>query len=361
MYRYARFLYLCVVLPQKNITPRGIATLIALAVSTLGSLLVGFTSGKWVYAGVAFLVMFATTYYLSFSLISQFIYRKIKLVYKFISQTKATKREEFYNNELLPQKTIDDVNEDVMQWAEERKVEMERLQSNEQFRKEFLMNLAHELRTPIFSSQGYIHTLLDGALDDPNVNVTFLSNAAKSIDRLAELVDDLDIISSMEANRIPIQKSDFIIQELIRDVFDELEQTAKKKNVSLRIKNGCETPLSVSADEAKIRQVLVNLIENSIKYGRENGLTTAGVYIVDGQNVFVEITDNGYGIAEEHIPRVFERFFRTDASRDRNIGGTGLGLSIVKHIIEAHNHTVTCRSKLDVGSSFGFTLDKSAK
>ena len=329
-------------------------------VSVLASLAVGFTSAKWMHAGVVFVLLFLISYYITNSLISQFVYRKIKLIYKFISQTKATKREEFYNNELLPQKTIDDVNEDVMQWADERKVEIERLQGNEQFRKEFLMNLAHELRTPIFSSQGYIHTLLDGAMHDENVNQTFLSNAAKSIDRLVELVDDLEVISNLEANRIPIQKTNFVIQDLIRDVFDELLHTSGKKNVSLRIKKGCETPITVFADKSKIRQVLINLVENSIKYGRENGLTTAGVYIVDRQNVFVEITDNGFGIADEHIPRVFERFFRTDTARDRNVGGTGLGLSIVKHIIEAHNHTVSCRSKVDVGSSFGFTLDRTS-
>lgn len=343
---------------QKNITPLGISLWSSAFISLLAALAVWLVSSKWLFAGVTFLILFSISSYITYTLINQFVYRKVKLIYKFISQTKATPREEFYNAELLPQKTIEDLNVDVMQWANERKVEIERLQSNEQFRKEFLMNLAHELRTPIFSSQGYIHTLLDGALHDEKVNQTFLNNAAKSIDRLADLVDDLDVISSLEANRIPLQKTTFVMQDLIKDVFDELQQSSNKKGVSLKIKKGCETPISVYADKSKIRQVLINLVENSIKYGRENGVTTAGVYVIDGHNVYVEITDNGFGILDEHIPRVFERFFRTDAARDRNVGGTGLGLSIVKHIVEAHNHSVTCRSKVDVGSSFGFTLDK---
>ena len=343
---------------KKNISPNRLAILTSFAIALVASLAIVLVSSKIWYTIGAFLIIFLSAYGLIFTVLERFIYRKVKLIYKFISQTKATKREEFYNNELLPQKSLEEVSEDVQKWAEERKGEIERLESNEQFRKEFLMNLAHELRTPIFSSQGYIHTLLDGALHDEKVNQLFLSNAAKSIDRLAELVDDLDIISKLESNQIPLVKKEFIVQDLIQDVFDELAQQAQKKSIVLKFKKGCETPVQVFADVQKIKQVLVNLIENSIKYGREKGETTAGVYQIDGKNVFVEITDNGVGMAEEHIPRVFERFYRTDSARSRNVGGTGLGLAIVKHIIEAHNHTVTCRSKIDVGSSFGFTLDK---
>lgn len=296
---------------------------------------------------------------LLYNSLERFIYPKIKLIYKFISQTKATPREEFYTNEILPKKTLEEVNEDVEKWAEERKGEIEQLRNNEQFRKEFLMNLAHELKTPIFSAQGYIDTLLDGAIEDSKVNLTFLSNASRSIDRLVELVDDLDIISKLESNRIPIAKSEFVMQDLIREVFDELSQRAQTKKIKLSIKRGCENALTVFADKQKIKQVLVNLIENSLKYGKEGGDTTAGIYIVDEKNIYTEITDNGIGMQEEHVPRVFERFYRTDTARSRNVGGTGLGLAIVKHIIEAHGHQVVCRSTLNVGSSFGFTLDKS--
>jgi two-component system phosphate regulon sensor histidine kinase PhoR len=160
---------------------------------------------------------------------------------------------------------------------------------------------------------------------------------------------------------MPLNKTDFLIQNLIKEVYEELSFKSKAKNIKLGIKSGCEKPISVFADSQKIKQVLVNLIENSIKYGKENGITTAGIYEVDNKTIFVEITDDGLGIAEEHVSRVFERFYRTDSARSRNVGGTGLGLAIVKHIVEAHGHTVNCRSKLDVGTSFGFTLDKSVK
>jgi len=333
----------------------------ATAISLIAALMLGVLSKQWLEAGIGFVLLSGFSYFLIHTVLQQFIYRNIKLIYKFISQTKATQREEFYASELLPPKTIEEVDQDVQRWSEERKGEIERLESNEQFRKEFLMNLAHELRTPIFSSQGYIHTLLDGAMDDPKVSEQFLAKAAKSIDRLAELVDDLDVISKLESNRMPLMKKEFVIQELIHDVFDELLQKAEQKHIQLKIKKGCESPVEVWADEQKIRQVLVNLVENSIKYGREQGATTAGIYIVDGKTVFVEITDNGMGMSEEHIPRVFERFYRTDSARSRNVGGTGLGLAIVKHIIEAHGQTVTCRSTPDVGSSFGFTLSRSMK
>lgn len=280
------------------------------------------------------------------------------MIYKFISYTKATQREEFYNQELLPQKTVEEVSNDVENWAAARKSEIEKLQSNEAFRKEFLMNLAHELRTPIFSTQAYIETLLEGADADPNVRQQFLENSAKNIDRLAALVDDVDEISKIESNQIPLVKQNFVVQQLIQEVFQELLPLAQKQSITLAIKKGCESAVSVHADKQKIKQVLVNLLENSIKYGKEKGETTAGIYVVDNSTVYVEITDNGTGIAEEHVPRVFERFYRTDSARSRGMGGTGLGLAIVKHIIEAHGHTVTCRSTLDVGSSFGFTIDK---
>ncbi len=345
----------------KNISPSKLAMMTAIVNALVCFGLVWFSGRNVWHASMASVVLFCISYVLFYQLLLRFIYRKIKLIYKFISQTKATKREEFYNSELLPQKTIEEVSADVEKWAEDRRGEIEILESNLQFRKEFLMNLAHELRTPIFSAQGYIDTLLDGAIEDEQVNITFLSNASKSIDRLASLVDDLDHISQLESNRIPLVKKEFIIQDLILDVFDELSQKAMKKNIIFSIKKGCESPITIFADEQKIRQVIVNLVENSIKYGKEKGHTSAGIYIVDEKTVFVEINDDGLGIAEEHVPRVFERFYRTDSARSRSIGGTGLGLAIVKHIIEAHGHTVTCRSKLDVGSSFGFTISRSVR
>ena len=343
---------------NKNFTHAHLAFFISSMVALLFAAVIYFFSKNWLWTSISFITVFAVIYLFVYNLFDQFVYRKIKLIYKFISQTKATWREEFYNQELLPQKTIEQVNDDVEQWASEQKNEIERLQSNVAFRREFLMNLAHELKTPLFAAHGFIDTLLDGAIDDPNVNKLFLEKASKSIDRLNYLVRDLDEISKLESNQIPIHKSEFIIQHLIIEVFDELSQKATKRNIRCSIKKGCEQSFSVYADRDKIKQVLVNLVENSLNYGRENGETVAGIYAVDGTQIFVEITDNGMGISEENVPRVFERFYRTDTARSRNYGGSGLGLAIVKHIVEAHHQSVSCRSTLDVGTSFGFTLER---
>lgn len=346
---------------RKNVSPVRLALIVSLLIALASSAIMAvFTVNIYYFIG-NFMVMGVFSYLLIHYVLQEYIYRKVKLIYKFISNTKASQREEFYNQEILPLKTLDEVKEEVEKWAEDRKVEIERLESNEQFRKEFLMNLAHELKTPIFTTQGYIDTLLDGALHDEKVNMQFLQNASKSIDRLAELVKDLDEISKLESNRIPIVKQEFVIQNLVKDVYAELSQKASLKKIKLSIKKGCEAAVEVFADEQKIKQVLVNLVENSIKYGKENGETTAGIYEVDNKTVFIEISDNGIGISEDQVLRVFERFYRTDSARSRSDGGTGLGLAIVKHIIEAHNHSVTCRSTIDVGSSFGFTLDKSIR
>lgn len=346
---------------RKNISPGRLALVVSSIIAVVAAILSYLFTSSVRFGILSLLLLGLISYGLIYYVLQEFIYRKVKLIYKFISNTKASQREEFYNLEILPQKTLEEVNDDVEKWATDRKGEIERLESNEQFRKEFLMNLAHELKTPIFATQGYIDTLLDGALHDNQVNEKFLQNASKSIDRLADLVNDLDVISKFESNRIPIHKREFTIQELVKDVYAELSQKASKKGIKLSIKKGCESPLEVFADNQKIKQVLINLVENSIKYGRENGETTAGFYEVDDKTIYIEISDNGIGIAEEQVLRVFERFFRTDSARSRSDGGTGLGLAIVKHIIEAHNHTVVCRSTIDVGSSFGFTLDKALR
>lgn len=240
----------------------------------------------------------------------------------------------------------------------QRKDEIETLRANEQFRREFLMNLAHELRTPIFSIQGYVDTLLDGALLDETVNRKFLSNASKGVERLVRLVDDLDEISKLEGGKIPVIQEPFVIQDMIRDLYEEFSLQAKERNIMLTFKKGTERPLVVYADKQKIKQVLVNLIENALKYGGEGCTVTAGCYQMDDIHAYVEISDDGPGIAEEHLPRIFERFYRADRSRSRAIGGTGLGLAIVKHMVEAHRQNVTVRSKVGVGSSFGFTLER---
>jgi two-component system phosphate regulon sensor histidine kinase PhoR len=341
----------------KNLSPQkltGFTALILSVIITLGTLLI---NAHWKIVLTAFVLTFLVSYYLYLYTLQNFIYRKIKLIYKFIYQTKASKREEFFNKNILPLKTIEEVSEDVEKWASQKKEELDMLRRNEEFRKEFLLNLSHELKTPIFAVQGYIHTLLDGALEDPNVNKLFLKNATKNIDRLCRLIDDLDEISKLESGEMTINGENFIIQDLIKDVFDTLSLKANTKGIRFNVKKGCEAPIHVLADKEKVRQVLINLVDNSIKYGRPDGHTVASIYIMDDKRVLIEISDDGIGIAEEHLPRVFERFYRTDRARSRDIGGTGLGLAIVKHIIEAHGQTINIRSKPEIGSTFGFTLE----
>lgn len=346
------------VLNTKNLSPRLLSFITALIISVINALMSLVLQPEWYIPLIVFAITFVVIYWIYYYTLQRFIYRKIKLIYKLIFQTKATKKEEFFYNNILPQKSLDEVSEEVGRWALQRRDEINMLRANEKFRKEFLANLSHELRTPVFTIQGYVDTLLNGALEDPAVNRKFLTNATKSIDRLTRLLDDLDEISKLESGKMPIIQESFVIQDLVKDVFEELSLQAKARNIEMHIKKGTERPLTVYADKPKIKQVLVNLVQNALKYGSENGNVTAGFYEVDDKHVYVEISDDGPGIAEEHLPRIFERFYRADRSRSREIGGTGLGLAIVKHIIEAHNQTVTARSTQGVGSSFGFTLEK---
>jgi two-component system phosphate regulon sensor histidine kinase PhoR len=262
-----------------------------------------------------------------------------------------------YFKYILPQKSIDQVREDVEEWGERRNAEIDLLRKNEAYRKEFLQNLAHEFKTPIFAIQGYVDTLLNGAMDEESVRKKFLENTARNADRLVNLVSDLDEISKLESGEQLLYKQNFIIQELIREIFDSLSIKTRGKNIKTIIKKGCEAPIQVFADKEKIRQVLINLIENACKYGKMNGNIVASVYSTDDLHILVEVSDDGIGIEEDHLPRIFERFYRTDAARSRDKGGTGLGLAICKHIIEAHGQSIHVRSTPDVGTTIGFTLD----
>lgn len=347
--------------PQKNITPNNLAAICSGAISLTISGFICFLKPTWSVFFISLVSIFIFCFFLIRYVVKLFIYRQIKLIYKLISQTKASKREEFYYKNLLPQKSIEEVRNDVQNWADQRKNEIEKLHENEAFRREFLQNLSHELKTPIFSIQGYVETLLSGALDNPDVNVKFLENTSKNIDRLVNLVDDLDEISKLESGELKLSLVNFTIQNLIKEVYDSLYLKASDKQISLTIKRGCELPLNVHADKEKIRQVLINLVDNAIKYGKSNGLIEAGFYIVEGKKILIEITDDGYGIAEEHRSRIFERFYRTDSARTRKVGGSGLGLSICKHIIEAHNQSIHVRSTVDVGSTFVFELPVAVK
>ncbi len=341
----------------KNISPRQVSAFTALALAVPVSLLIFLIKKDWWWGIISFVIISGGSYLLISLVLERFIYRKIKLIYKFIYQTKATKKEETYYKYLLPQKSIDEVREDVEAWAEEYKQEIESLKQNEQFRKEFLQNLSHEFRTPVFAIQGYIDTLLQGALENPEVNRKFLEKTSKNVERLTNLLNDLDEISKLERGELSLIKQYFIIQELVKEVFETLSLKAETRNIKCSIKKGCESPLTVYADKEKISQLLQNLIENSIKYGKRGGSILASMYQTDGKHILIEISDDGIGIGEKYLPRIFERFYRTEEGRTIDVTGSGLGLAICKHIIEAHGQTIHVRSTEDVGTTVGFTLD----
>jgi two-component system phosphate regulon sensor histidine kinase PhoR len=341
----------------KNLSPQQLSAFTALILSVPISIGIYFIRPDWIIALIALIGIFLGSYFMIRFVLESFIYRKIKLIYKYIYQTKASKREETYYKYILPQKGIDEVREDVEKWAEQRSAEIELLKTNEAYRKEFLQNLAHEFKTPIFAIQGYIDTLLDGAIDNPTIRVRFLENTSKNVARMVTLVEDLDEISRLESGEQPLYKENFIIQDLIKEVFETLSIKISSSNIKCSIKKGCEFPITVFADQEKIKQVINNLLENAIKYGKDDGNVVASIYKTDGKHVLIELSDDGIGIAEEHLGRIFERFYRTDRGRSRDVGGTGLGLSICKHIIEAHEQTIHVRSKIDIGTTVGFTLE----
>lgn len=260
------------------------------------------------------------------------------------------------HQELYSKNNIENLEIEIRGWAEDRKDEIERLHKLEVYRKEFLGNVSHELKTPIFNIQGYVLTLLDGGLEDPAINRNYLERAERSIDRMITIVDDLEAISQLETGELQIEPERFDIAVLAKDVADAQEMKATAKGIVLTLPEETK-PMFVYADRFRIRQVLVNLIVNSVKYGKQNGETKIRFYDV-GDNIMVEVADNGIGIEKEHLPRLFERFYRVDKSRSREQGGTGLGLAIVKHIIEAHNQTINVMSTEGAGTVFSFTLKK---
>jgi len=344
-------------LSPKNISPRQLSFFTSLILSIPISLLIFLIEQSWLWGLGSFLVILGGSYLLISFVLERFIYRKIKLIYKFIYQTKATKKEEVYYKYILPQRSIDEVREDVEQWAEENKQEMEILKQNEQFRREFLQNLSHEFKTPVFAIQGYVESLLSGGMDNPEINKRFLEKTEKNVERLSNLIQDLDEISKLERGELVLAKTNFIIQDLIKEVFESLSIKAEGQHISFSIKKGCESPLTVFADKEKVRQVLINLIDNSVKYGKRGGHIVASMYKVDEKHILTEISDDGIGIPERHLQRIFERFYRTEGGRSRDITGTGLGLAICKHIIEAHGQTIHVRSTEGVGTTIGFTSE----
>jgi two-component system phosphate regulon sensor histidine kinase PhoR len=345
---------------EKNLSPKQLAALTALVIATLIALSIFMLFSNAKLCITYFIVSFISIYFLMGQLLEYFIYRKIKLIYKLISQTKASKREEAYQKYVLPQKGIDDVREDVEEWAAQKAKEIQDLQSNEAFRKEFLQNLSHEIKTPIFAIQGYLELLGDGAMDDAITGPKFVQQAQSNVQRLVQLLSDVDAITNLEINKDPILKQSFIIQDIISEAVNNLSVKWIKKNIQFQFKKGSESPIYVFADKNKIYQVIVNILSNAAKYGKIDGQIIASIYKMEDQKILIEISDDGTGIAEEHLPRLFERFYRTDDARAREIGGTGLGLAICKHIIEAHGETIHVRSAVNVGTTLGFTLASKA-
>ncbi len=288
--------------------------------------------------------------------IKLFITEKLKILYRSIRKGKFNLSSNQPIN--LREDVIEKAEQETKKWTEERIDEISKLKEQEEFRREFLGNLAHELKTPVFSIQGYILTLLEGGLEDENVNRRFLERASKATERMTAILEDLDQITKMEVDMIEIEKRSFDIKELVDEIFEELEITAQEKEITLKFAKDFD-PILVSADRVKIGQVLTNLIKNSILYGHEEGESVVRFYTMN-DIVTIEVSDNGPGIEEGDIPRLFERFYRVEKSRNRHEGGSGLGLAIAKHIIEAHGQTINVRSTIGVGSTFTFSLDKAS-
>ncbi|MGB1318287.1 MAG: sensor histidine kinase [Flavobacteriales bacterium] len=307
---------------------------------------------------LVFVALFAGSYFTFRMVVNEFIYQKIKLIYKTIHNLK-TPKQELKTMLKENQDVLDSVNKEVVSWAENKQKEIESLKDQEEYRREFLGNVSHELKTPIFNIQGYVHTLLDGGLEDEDINRKFLIRADNSVDRMISVVEDLEEIAQLESGRVELKLEDINIVELAREVIEMQEMKAADRNIKIAFGANYDRPIIVRADSNQIKQVYTNLLDNAIKYGKEEGQIFLRFYDMD-QNTLCEVADDGSGIAEHHIPRLFERFYRVDKARDRHAGGTGLGLAIVKHIIEAHEQTINVRSNTgkNSGTTFSFTLKK---
>ena len=339
-----------------KIKSRLLLLIITLFISALISfvsllLLFGIDNIDFVDLTKVFLLTFLVVYIIGNVYTRSFLYSKLKeiskdiLPEKNISQTVTTNMEELVS--------------EIKDYDSKRKSEFSEMKKLESFRREFIGNLAHEIKTPLFTSQSYILTLLDGAIKDENVNIKYLKTASKAIDRLNLIVKDLDLITKIESGESILNKNKFDIINLTENVFEMLEFTAKKKKIKLTVNKDKGLLTKVIADKEKIEQVLTNLIDNSIKYGKDYGTTEIVIQSLNEDKIIVRVTDNGVGFKKENYTRIFERFFRVDRSGSRSAGGSGLGLAIVKHIIDAHDEKIYVESEFGVGSEFSFTLEKS--
>lgn len=285
--------------------------------------------------------------------VEHFIYRRVKKIYDDVSLLESTS---FRSQPITTD--METLTKQVKKFATDKKLEIETLKVREEYRREFLGNVSHELKTPLFTVQGYLSTLLGGALNDKNVRKKYLERAEKGVERLIYIVEDLDMITKLESGDLNLELSNFNIVELLQNVFDLLEIQADKKNIILMFDQRYNKPIRVFGDKDKIQQVLTNLVMNSIKYGKENGTTEVAIEDLINDKIIIRVKDNGEGIEKQYISRLFERFFRVDKSGARSEGGSGLGLSIVKHIIEAHGEKIYIESTFTKGSEFSFTLEK---
>ncbi len=336
---------------------------ISLFISILVSIVTGIFSALsflidslniWKYLLVETLSVFIIAYIIIFYTIRKILINKITPIYKIIQQTANSNLNDidsFDNKDL-----VEEAGKDVTNWFKLKTREIEKLKKLEKYRREFLGNVSHELKTPIFNVQGYISTLIDGGIDDKNINKKYLERADQSINRLITIVQDLESIAKLESGELELKRENFNIVQLVKDIIEVQEMRANRLNIKLRVSTN-EKLIMINADKQRISEVLNNLILNSIIYGKQNGTTTINFYDMDNK-VLIEVSDNGVGIEEKHIPRLFERFYRVDKSRSRDQGGTGLGLAIVKHILEVHGESIHVRSTLGEGSAFSFTLTK---
>ena len=347
----------------KNLKLRQVSLLISLIVAAISGIALcaeAMVDG-WAFQTYMILIpiiLLVTTFPIAHYLVDYFIYRRIKILYKLVSTEKGGK--ELKEGALQEEDDfLQAVEEEVRRYSTSKQSEIQALKRMETYRKEFIGNVSHELKTPIFNAQGYIETLLDGGVEDRGVNMKYLEKATRNLDRLANIVEDLIMLNQYETDTTQLDIKPFDITDLTKQVMDEQELLASKKNIELVIKEDTGFQRQVFADRKHIHHVLSNLVNNSIKYGQENGLTKIGFYDVEDK-LLIEVSDNGPGIANEHLARLFERFYRVDKARSRGHGGTGLGLSICKHIVEAHKEKIHVRSSIDIGTTFGFTLSTKA-
>lgn len=341
-------------------SPKALALITALVVSAMlvGSLILLVITGLATVRPIIIVALFPglvlISYFVFLAAIERFVHRRVRLIYKTIHRQKrsqGTQPSLDFGSDLLGK-----VNTEVETWAAQQSEEIEELRNQEEYRREFIGNMAHELKTPLFTMQGYMLTLLEGGLEDPNINKKYLRRAEKSLQRLINITEDLDEITKFESGQLQLNLERLNLTALALEVIDALELKAAESNIKLTLQKPNHI-VTVIADRERVRQVVANLIVNSIKYGRDGGTTEVRFYDMD-EYILTEVADDGPGIQEAHLPRLFERFFRVEESRSRDKGGSGLGLAIVKHIIDAHNQTINVRSTENVGSTFSFTLRK---